>query len=317
MLVFRFATTRGIVTVREKNGARAIEDHFLSSEDIQVLARQPDLPAIIYAGTYGNGLFRTENAGRDWRKLIFPEAFIRSLAFAADPSGEVYAGTEPANLRVSSDGGHSWRDLNIRSLPESREWSLPYSPRGGALRTLAIHPSEPDAILGGVEQGGVIRSTNRGRDWTITHSELPKDVHLLSVDQQNHQRVFAATGDGLSLSLDGGRTWEAIWDSYTRAVLVHPTSPNIVFGGPAEEVGERGSIRMSQDGGVTWADAHGGRSFPLPDMVEFFVIPPNQPESVFAVLSEGGVIQSEIDKISWRDFEPRIEEAQFLEICES
>lgn len=317
MQIFRFGTTSGLVTVRKKNGEYSIGDHSLKSEDIQVLAQDPANQDVIYVGTYGNGLFKTENAGRDWRKLDFPEAFIRSIAFAPDDARVVYVGTEPANLFASSDGGRSWDDLQIRRLPESKEWSLPYSPRSGALRTLVLHAAEPGTIIGGVEQGGVIRSTNRGVDWKITHSEVPKDVHFLSVDQQNHKRIFAATGDGLSLSADGGESWEPIWDSYTRAVIVHPTSPNIVFAGPAEDVGERGSIRISQDGGTTWSDAHAGRDFPLPDLVEFFVIHPRIPERVFAVLSDGGVIQTQIERISWRSFEAPLREAQFLEISEA
>jgi hypothetical protein len=71
---------------------------------------------------------------------------------------------------------------------------------------------------------------------------------------------------------------------------------------------------MSQDGGATWIEAHGGRAFPLPDMVEFFVIHASLPERVFAVLSDGGLIHSEIDKIFWRDFEPQINGVQFVEI---
>lgn len=313
-MVFRFGTTSGLVTIKEERGKYVLADHSLKTEDIQVLARQPDNPQVIYVGTYGNGLFKSSNRGRDWQRLTFPESFIRSITFSPRDPNVVLVGTEPANLYASSNGGASWDDLQIRRLPESKEWSLPYSPRSGALRTLAVHPSEPRTIIGGVEQGGVIKSTNWGKDWKITHSEVPKDVHFLSLDQQNHKRVFAATGDGLSLSLDGAESWEPIWEDYTRAVLVHPSSPNIVFAGPAEDVGERGSIRMSQDGGTTWTDVHAGRNFPLSDMVEFFVIHPAIPERVFAVLSDGGVIFSEIDKIAWRDFEPPIPGAQFLEV---
>ena len=279
-----------------------------------MLARHPINPQVIYVGTYGNGLYKTENSGRAWEKLLFPETFIRAIAFSPVDANVLLVGTEPANLYASSDGGASWVDLQIRRLPESKEWSLPYSPRSGALRTLVLHASEPQTVIGGVEQGGVIKSTNWGEDWRITHSELPKDVHFLSIDQQNHKRIFAATGDGLSFSLDGGDSWEPIWEDYTRAVLIHPSSPNIVFAGPAEAVGERGNIRMSQDGGITWTDAHVGRQFPLPDMVEFFVFHPSIPERVFAVLSGGGVIQSEIDKISWRDFETPLQGVQFLEL---
>src|SRR5687767_12486469 len=156
MQLMRVATTSGLATLTRKNGSWSQPERSLAGEDIQVVATEPGNAQLVYAGTYGNGLFRSKNSGKEWEKLSIPDAFIRAIAFSITDPATVYVGTEPANLYVSSDRGSTWQDLKIRRLPESKRWSLPYSPRSGALRTLILHPSRPNAILGGVEQAGVI-----------------------------------------------------------------------------------------------------------------------------------------------------------------
>lgn len=311
-------TVSGLFRLVPENRKWQVREHLLGGEDIQVIARIPRPTGALFAGTYGHGLLRSGDGGKTWSRGRIEEDFIRAIVFSSSEPNTVYVGTEPANLYRSRDGGLSWENLNIRRLTESKHWSLPYSPRSGALRTLITQSGPPEKILGGVEQGGVIRSSDSGADWTISKPEdIPPDVHFLAGDAVNHDKFFAATGDGTYLSIDGAESWRMLWSDYTRAVLVHPTSPNLVFAGPARDVGEGGSILFSQDGGNTWAEAHNGRNFPLSDMVEFFVVHSSIPELVFAVLSEGEIIFSEIDRIEWRALEPRIEKVQFLEISGS
>lgn len=312
------ATDSGLFSLISAGETWEVRDSLLSGEDIQVVAHQPGHPEVMFAGTYGNGLWRSVTAGRNWTRCDgIPDQFIRAIAFSPSEPRVVYVGTEPANLYRSHDAGETWQDLQIRQLPESKGWSLPYSPRSGALRTLIIQPGNPELILGGVEQGGVLKSTDGGRRWSIVSGPtIPADVHWLSADPVNWEKIFAATGDGVSASMDGGNSWQLLWKDYTRAVLVHPASPNLVWAGPARDVGEGGSILLSQDGGSTWAEAHAGRAFPLPDMVEFFVIHESMLSWVFAVLSEGEVIFSRMDPMEWKPLEPKVGKVQFLEIMD-
>ena len=78
------------------------------------------------------------------------------------------------------------------------------------------------------------------------------------------------------------------------------------------DVGEGGSILSSIDGGQTWALAQEGMHFPLPDMVELFAIEPGG-NSIYAILSDGGLLRSALDPIRWAHVVPEIPCIQTLD----
>jgi hypothetical protein len=120
------------------------------------------------------------------------------------------------------------------------------------------------------------------------------------MDPSHPEVLLAATGGGLFLTKDGALSWSKLIDDYTRATIIHPGDPAIAFAGPAPEVGRRGRIIQSTDGGETWQLSSNGLSLPMDDMVESFVIDPQQPESVLAICSEGRLLQSDIRTVHWQ-----------------
>jgi photosystem II stability/assembly factor-like uncharacterized protein len=296
----RVGTTEGVFLVEHQGTDFRAKETLLEGEDVVVLKHSPSDPNLLFAGTYGRGIFRSRDGGKQWERLSLEVEYIRAIDFAPRDPATLYVGTEPANLYRSRNDGDDWEDLRIRSFPESSGWSLPYSPRSGALRTLAFHSEHPQLIYGGVEQGGVIKSTDAGAHWTISRDGVNKDVHWLSVYPGDFRIVFAATGEGLYLTLDGGENWERLFEHYTRGVIVHPNESTFVFAGPARDVGEGGRILISRDRGLTWERTEGDVTFALPDMVEHFVIPERDPELVYAILSGGGLLYTSLDRVYWR-----------------
>ncbi|HHX64990.1 MAG TPA: hypothetical protein GX702_08905, partial [Chloroflexi bacterium] len=241
--------------------------------------------------------------------------YVRSIAFAPHDPLTVYVGTEPANLYMSTDGGKTWTDLSIRRLPESDQWSLPYSPRAGAVRALALHPAQPDLIYGALEVGGLLKSTDRGENWTITHDGVHIDVHGLAVHPEDPNLLYAATAGGVYRSVDGASSWQHLTEGYTRAVALLPQNPQHLFAGPARRVGHEGRILGSTDGGATWTLAATGLDLPMEDMVESFVISPHLPDEILAVRSGGSVVISPLDGIRWRPLDPHIDSVHSLDIA--
>lgn len=295
-------TKEGVVTLQWEHAGWRRANTSLAGHDVWVVAHRPDAPAVWYAGVYGDNLYRSQDGGRTWHPIGEGEAlrYVRVIAFAPGDGNTVYVGTEPANLYKSPDGGDTWQDLEIRTLPESAGWSLPYSPRAGAVRALALHPAAPGLIYAGVEQGGVLKSTDGGATWTITHDGVHPDVHAFAVHPDDPQVLFAATGGGVYRTRDGTRTWERLIDGYTRGVAIHPIMPEIVFAGPARRVGHEGRILASQDGGDTWMLAARGLEIPMLNMIESFVIHPKFPNDVFAITSQGRLLRTRVDHIHWR-----------------
>ena len=178
-----------------------------------------------------------------------------------------------------------------------------------------LHPSNPLIIYGGVEQGGVIKSTDGGATWSIDRHHVDKDVHWISMDCRRPDVLLAATGDGIFLSHDGALSWSKLIDEYTRATILHPADPMIAFAGPAHEVGEHGRIVRSSDGGKNWDLASDGLKLPMEDMVESFVIDLREPDTIFALCSEGGLLRSNIQTVRWESVSCEVS-VQCLEFVE-
>ena len=287
----------------------------LAGEDIVALGHDPRNPSVILAGSYGRGLFKSSDGGANWSRIELDVEYIRTIVFSNCERGTVYLGIEPAELFRSHDSGETWECLHIRRLPEAADWSLPYSPRSGALRSIVLHPSNPLAIYGGVEQGGVIKSTDGGATWSIDQHHVDKDVHWISMDGGRPDVLLAATGDGIFLTHDGASSWSKLIDEYTRAAILHPIDPLIAFAGPAHEVGEHGWIVRSLDGGKNWDLASDGLELPMDDMVESFVIDPRAPDTIFALRSEGGLLRSNVHTVRWENVSCEVS-VQCLEFVE-
>ena len=100
------ATARGVTVVTGAGGnwqGKVCLDEF----QIQCVAVDPNRNGIAYCGTFGNGMFRSEDWGRTWSALSgLKEPNVMALAAAYD--GTVYAGTELSAIYRSDNRGETW-----------------------------------------------------------------------------------------------------------------------------------------------------------------------------------------------------------------
>jgi hypothetical protein len=289
---------------------------------------------VVLAGSYGNGLFRSADAGRSWTPVSAGMTAPAARTIVPDPllPGALLCGTEPARLFRSTDAGQSWTEMEgIRAIPDHETWYLPYSPRAGALRNLYAPPESRSRMLAAVEVGGLVQSADGGATWTIAPVGPNEDIHQVSGHPTDPSLLWTALGyaalhperrgagapalGGVGRSRDGGATWEVLHTDYTRSAIVPPSRPQLVLAGPAPEVGRGGRIEVSADGGESWQPAASGIETPMPDMVELFVPAPDG--SVYAVCSGGRLLRSEPDAWRWRpalpDGQPGSVSVAFLE----
>lgn len=312
MLQIALGTRQGVFVFAGEPGRWERVYQALEGEDIVPVRCFPDDADGFMAGTYGRGLFRVNKRGREVKKLPLAADYMRTLAFAPGDPATVLAGTEPAELYMSRDRGDSWNPLDIRRLPQASHWSLPYSPRAGALRSLIL-PS-PCSMLAGVEQGGFLRSADGGLTWYLEDREVNKDIHSLAIWRDNPFRIFAATGEGIYRSVDQGARWVRLTQEYTRGVAIDSDDALTVFAGPAADVGEGGWIIVSRDGGASWERCMGGLPDPLEEMVQCFYVWEQLPGRVFALLSNGELYESETSEIHWRRVFSEIEGIQSVDL---
>jgi hypothetical protein len=271
---------------------------------------------VVLAGTYGDGLYRSADGGRTWALVGDGMTAPAARTIGPDPlvEGALLCGTEPARIFRSNDEGLSWVELDgLGSLPAHEEWYLPYSPRAGAVRNVYAPPGARGELLASVEVGGLARSTDGGATWSIEPVGPNDDIHQVTGHPADASALWTSLGyaalrsrdrddtsprlGGVGRSRDGGRRWDVLHTDYTRSTIVPTGRPELVLSGPAPEVGRRGRIEVSVDAGESWQPAADGIDTPMPDMVELFVVAPD--ESVYAVCSGGRLLRSSPDRWRW------------------
>ena len=130
----------------------------LDNRGVVELAIDPQSPNRVFAGTLGGGVYRSLNAGASWSQVLAPSTFgvaaITVPELEIDPFSPnvVYAGTSTGGLGIfrSADGGQTWARLND-GLPSVADF-----------RALAIAPSAPTHLYGGLFEQGVFAITLAG-----------------------------------------------------------------------------------------------------------------------------------------------------------
>ena len=307
-------TTSGVYRLSDA----AVEPLGLASERIWAIhAWRGGGQVTILAGSYGNGLYRSEDGGATWSRADEGLTASAFRCLGPDPlnPGALLAGTEPARLFQSYDGGQTWRELTgITRIEGHERWFLPYSPRAGAVRNVYAPPDRSGRLFASVEVGGLLRSDDGGETWVCEPVLEDEDIHHITGHPDDPDLLYASLGyaslthrgrddeprrfGGIARSRDGGRTWRKLETDYTRATIIPPSRPELVLAGPAPRVGREGRIVVSADGGDSWAPASDGIETPMPDMVELFVAAPD--DTIWAVCSGGRLLRATPGEWSWR-----------------
>lgn len=183
----------------------------LVGQDVRCLEVDPLNPEVIYAGTQGQGVFRSVDGGHHWQAAGLPGVIVKSLAASPHQAGVVYAGTKspPLIYRTQASGRH-WEELSGFRRVRGRWWWLsPAEPPFTAyVLALAISPGDPNTVLAGVELGAVVRSADGGQTWSNHRPGAGRDCHQILFHPRQSEWVYEAHGGGPAISHDAGQTWE-------------------------------------------------------------------------------------------------------------
>ena len=208
-------------------------ERLLPELDVRCLASDPLEPRVVYAGTQGDGLYRSEDAGRSWRPAGLEGRIVKSVAVSRLEPGTLYAGIKPPGIFVSRDGGGSWEELSsFEEIPARGSWWSPAEPPGTPyVQGLALSPTDPNRVVAGIEFGAVLHSTDGGRSWRESAGALP-DCHTLTFHSSEGDWVYegGSAGAGAAFSRDAGATWhqpaEGLDRHYGWAVAADPERPD-------------------------------------------------------------------------------------------
>jgi len=236
-----FLLTRDGVVRLTLTGTRARDAQtVLTVPGPQSVAVDPRDPDRVYVGTFDDGLYATDDGGDTWHSAWNGIADRRVMSVNVSPShavdglSVVYAGTEPSNLYRSEDGGETWQLLpELRRLPSEPRWSFPPRPWTHHVSTIALHPTDPDALAVGIELGGVMRSFDGGASWIDHNPQAHSDAHQLVTHPLAPERVYEVAGQGIALSPDRGESWRRLDGGldrhYAWATAVDPADPDLWY----------------------------------------------------------------------------------------
>ena len=158
-------------------------------------------PWSLSSGGPGSGIYRSTDSGATWKKLeehgLPPGPYGRiGLAVGAN-SDRVYALIEAkeGGLYRSDDGGDSWDLVNGSHGLVQRAWYYMH---------VIADPQDANTVY--VADVEFFKSTDGGRNFNkvkVPHG----DNHGLWIDPKNTKRMIASNDGGVTVSLDGGKSW--------------------------------------------------------------------------------------------------------------
>lgn len=203
---------------------------------------------------------------------------LSGLAQSLSQPATLVARTTHGGLRISKDGGAAWKA--VRPGGES--------PGAQAVRSVAIHPRDPNIILcatgmtgaGGKLESGLWRSADGGATWRLVTQAIDFDGRgptrfrgeVVAFDPNRPELVMAAGETrGIFISRNAGETWEPAGLAGERITCVafHPTyKPGYLVVGTCADVelplfgcgrpaaaapkADKGRLYFTRDHGKSW-----------------------------------------------------------------
>ncbi len=261
---------------------------------IVALAISPQNPQIMYAGTWGSGVFKSTNGGATWSAASSGLTTMEINALAVDPnnSSVVYAGPYRDKLYKTVNGGQSWTFAGAGLQDQAIVYGL------------AIDPTDSNRVYIGTRgvsskngdiynwSGILYRSLDGGTSWTGVLQNVNGDennqedwAYSIAVDPANHNRVYAAMHlNGVYASTDTGATWQPkngpalpgqnITDLSGRSIIINPINPNILYYG----VWHRTCVYKTDNAATSWTHQNNGCGLL---QIYSMALHPNQPDTVY------------------------------------
>jgi photosystem II stability/assembly factor-like uncharacterized protein len=237
-------------------------------------------PLTYYLGATGGGVWKTTDAGANWRPVSdkdFKTGSVGAIAVSESDPDVLYVGMGESPIRgnlssgdgvwKSTDAGRTWRNVG---LADTRQISR-----------IRIDPGDPNVVYvaaqghpwGPNPERGIFRSRDGGKTWQkVLFVDDSTGAADLAMDPRNPRTLYAAFwqvvrlpwdfisgGPGSSLwrSSDGGDTWTKLKAGLPAeplgriGVAASAARPGRVWA--IVEAKERGGLYLSDDYGDTWS----------------------------------------------------------------
>jgi photosystem II stability/assembly factor-like uncharacterized protein len=281
----------------------------LMSGRINDLENHPTNNRIIYAGTAGGGVWKSNDGGVTFNSIF--DDYCQSIgAVEVDPNNPdnvIYVGTGETWTRnsisvgdgiyKSIDGGSTWKNIGLKKSEHIA--NIIVNPENSK----EIYVGVLGALWGDSEERGVYKSIDGGTTWNkILYTNQKTGCADLTMDPNNPNILYASmwefrrTGwsfqsggknSALYKSTDGGETWNKIHNGFPEgnlgrlAIAVAPSNPNILYTVIEAEKDERKGLYRSDDAGKNWKQLNNDFGITVrPFYFSRIVVDPKNPDVV-------------------------------------
>ena len=251
----------------------------LTSGRISDIAVNPDNQFEYYVAVSSGGVWKTTNAGLEYKPVFDGEGSYSIGCVTIDPnnSNVVWVGSGENNnqrsvaygdgVYKSNDGGKSWKNMGLKNSEH--------------IGKIIVHPNNSDVVYvaaigplwnkGG--DRGLYMTKNGGKTWSnILSVDEHTGVNDIVMDPRNPDVIYASThqrrrhvytyvgggpGSGLYKTTDGGSSWNKINKGLPKVELgriglaISPADPEVIYA--IVEASERkGGFYKSTNRGASW-----------------------------------------------------------------
>lgn len=235
---------------------------------------------VFYMGATGGGIWKTFDAGANWKNISdkYFGGTMGSIAVAPSDEQVIYVGEGENTMRGnvseglggmwrSDDGGRSWRNIGLKD--------------GRHIIRIVIHPRNPDIV------------------WVAVMG------HLFGPNQER----------GVYKTVDGGKNWKRVLyvNEQTGAsdLVMEPGNPTVLYAGTwrvirtpysLESGGAGSGLFKSTDGGDTWRNISGSKGLPKGTWgITSIAVSASNPDKLYSIIEnqQGGLFTSNDAGESW------------------
>ena len=222
----------------------------------------------------------------------------------------VYAGTAGYGLYKLSSVTKKWQNLG-RTLGSG--WWSAWDRRMYQFSSILFDPDVPGRIYYGHFPSGFFVSEDNGKTWKDSSLGLGNDgMFSLAIHPTNHDILFAGTYNGVSKSVDKGKTWVIKSngmppEQWPYTVAIDSDNPNIMYvstkNGKNKGFCDKnkntfcGVVMKSTDGGENWSKIMSGLN-PISEFYTLIIYPKNH-DILFLSTNRGVYISMNAGK-SWK-----------------
>ncbi|MCX6726061.1 MAG: alpha/beta fold hydrolase, partial [Candidatus Shapirobacteria bacterium] len=279
---------KGLSWVEKNNGIP-------TSYDVNNIETDFDNDNVIFAGTWSQGLYKSEDGGNSWFKInSFPGNYIRKIKIDPSNAEVLYvgtgtgSGTEPGTIYKTINGGDAWQKLNLGAE--------------GIIAYITIEPADNQTITAGII-GGTKPGRYKSEDGGITWIKFSSDtIYFPDYPTPNPQIYYKILSKKLYISSDCGISWSATNNiglptnfQVSYLTIDHYDANRIFLFSTQSTMG----IYKSKDAGYSWNSVNEGLfgSFTLSSFRDVYV-DKNNPTTIYITTNGKGVWQYTLPEIT-------------------